>query len=68
MTPPNVTAAPELPADVFEALVSAWADLLVADYEARHTSTPGPREKKPLTERRRTPYDPVTAAPTPCLH
>lgn len=29
-------AAIDIPPEVFEGLVSAWADLLVADYHARH--------------------------------
>ena len=30
----------ELPADVFEALVAGWTELLVADYQARHGCEP----------------------------
>ena len=63
----TTTAIPDLPPDVFEALVAAWSDLLVSDYEARHGTGAPPAECAP----RRSPcaYDlPRASERTPCRH
>lgn len=66
-TPPNVP----MPPDVFEALVSAWADLLMADYYARHDQPTSAHaasgSKKPSRPpSRKSPYDSVRASLTAC--
>jgi hypothetical protein len=55
----------ELATDVFEALVCAWADLLVADYRARHDSA---TKKQAGCEQGQTPYHTLAPSSVKCLH
>jgi len=60
--PTPTGAVPPLPPEVCERLASVWADILVADYYARH---PGPSRDATRVSQD---YDSTAGAQHPCIH